>query len=125
MDFVRVSPGSSFELPECAFTPPEGLAFAGWEISGQVHPAGDVIQVDAVSVTAVASWSQPYPLWVGSTLVTAANREDILGDGTAVYVGDTASGTLTLKDARILSKHALHRKGRPPRQGFISIRIWI
>ncbi len=111
MGFVRVSPGSSFELPECAFTPPEGLAFAGWEISGQVHPAGDVIQVDAVSVTAVASWSQPYPLWVGSTLVTAANREDILGDGTAVYVGDAASGTLTLKDARILSKHAFTSLG--------------
>ena len=111
MDFVRVSPGSSFELPECAFTPPEGLAFVEWEISGQVHPAGDVIQVDADSVTAVASWSQPYPLWVGSTLVTAANREDILGDGTAVYVGDTASGTLTLKGARILSKHAFTSLG--------------
>ena len=111
MDFVRVSPGSSFELPECAFTPPEGLVFAGWEISGQLHPAGDVISVDADSVIAVASWSKPYPLWVGSIQVTVANHEDILRDGTAAYDGNESGGTLTLKGARILSKHAFTSGG--------------
>ena len=111
MDFVRVSPGSSFELPECAFTPPEGLVFAGWVISDQLHPAGDVISVDADSVNAVASWSQPYPLWVGSTQVTVANQEDILRDGTAAYDGNESGGTLTLKGARILSKHAFTSGG--------------
>ena len=67
--------------------------------------------MDADVVIAVASWSQPYPLWVGSTQVTVANHEDILRDGTAAYDGNESGGTLTLKGARILSKHAFTSGG--------------
>ena len=40
-----------------------------------------------------------YDVWVGTTQVTAANKNDILGDGKAQY--DPASATLTLNDPTI------------------------
>lgn len=42
-----------------------------------------------------------YPLWLGNTQVTDANRLDILGDGCAQF--DPESGTLTLNDPKIFT----------------------
>ena len=38
---MRVKAGVGYTLPECTFTPPEGMEFAGWlAVNGNVYPAG-------------------------------------------------------------------------------------
>ena len=44
---------------------------------------------------------QIYDIWVAGVKVTTRNQEDILGDGTASYVGNGQAGTLTLNNANI------------------------
>ena len=44
MQPLKVKSGEKFELPKCAFTPPEGKEFAGWlAVNGNVYPAGDIV----------------------------------------------------------------------------------
>ena len=56
--------------------------------------------------------SQAYQLWVGDVQVTEGNASNILGDGTAVYVGNGSKGTLTLKNASINEKHIWNDEGQ-------------
>ena len=42
-----------------------------------------------------------YDLWIGHVRVTSANQNDVLGDGSVVYVGNNESGTLKLNNANI------------------------
>ena len=46
-----------------------------------------------------------YNLWVGSTQVTSANLNNVLGDSTATVKFDPDTNTLTLEDAKIASYH--------------------
>lgn len=46
---------------------------------------------------------QGYNVWVGGVQVTADNKDDILGDGTASF--DPASNTLTLNEAELSAVH--------------------
>ena len=45
-----------------------------------------------------------YPVWVGSTQVTSANKDDILGDGGKAKF-DPSTNTLTLNDPSIVGSH--------------------
>ena len=59
-----------------------------------------VLVFSLASVTAVpAKAVQTFDIWVLDTQVTAANQNDVLGDGTVSYDPDT--NTLTLKNAKI------------------------
>ena len=56
MQPMKVKSGEEFELPECAFTPPEGKEFAGWlAVDGTVFPAGDVV-ISFSSSVLKATW---------------------------------------------------------------------
>ena len=73
---------STYTLPECPFTAPEGMAFAGWKMSGDdtIYKAGEKITLTG-DVMLVAQWKE---LNVKSyTLVTSA---DDLSDGDTVIV---------------------------------------
>lgn len=50
---VGVEHGSEYEIPECTFTAPEGMEFAGWSIDGQ--PAPNVTNI-IDNVTVKATW---------------------------------------------------------------------
>ena len=85
---------------------------------------GTIVDTEGKAAKNVKLVGQEYDLWLGRTLVTSANRKDILGDGTASY--DPASRTLTLNGvesipgnqsangigpAKIYSEHALNIRG--------------
>ena len=55
----------------------------------------------AALVAGMAAQAEDFPLWVGATQVTSANCGNILGDGTASFVGSASGGTLSLSNARI------------------------
>lgn len=46
-----------------------------------------------------------YGLWIGDVRVTSRNQTDVLGDGTVIYEGNGAEGTLTLRNARVQTIH--------------------
>ena len=48
-----------------------------------------------------------YPLWVGDTQVTSANKNDVLGNGRIAYTPakDATPATLTLKRATVIGRH--------------------
>ena len=63
--------------------------------------------LSGMTLTASAVVVTEYPLWVGSTQVTSANMDNVLGDGTVSFTpanGDTPA-TLTLNNADITEKH--------------------
>ncbi len=45
MESVKAEYGSKYTLPECKFTAPAGMHFAGWKVNGEMHPSGDQIPV--------------------------------------------------------------------------------
>ena len=54
MASVPVKEGSSYVLPECTFTAPEGKVFDGWMIGETKHAAGESVVIDSgTTVTAV------------------------------------------------------------------------
>lgn len=74
MESVTVEPQSEYAVPECGFTAPEGMEFAGWTLTAEapqneeveteadeptVYLAGDVVSVTA-DATLTAQW-QPIP----------------------------------------------------------------
>lgn len=81
------------------FPAPEGKAFAGWSLTdgdaeAVVLKPGDSYTVKH-DVTFTALWAETFPLWVGGIQVSAANAEDVLGDGGSVRY-DPAESVLTL-----------------------------
>ena len=94
----------------------EGFTFASGY--GVVYPAGGQVGTDlnnhfviqdengeTVTKAVLGDISVKYNLWVGGVRVDSANASDILGDGSAVYEGDSSSGTLTLTDAEITGSY--------------------
>ena len=77
----------------------EGESFSYFTIEDEEGIfANDVVIKKAGSTTT-------YPVWVGSTQVTSANKDDILGDGgKATFDPDT--NTLTLNDPTVSGSHA-------------------
>ncbi|WP_072469122.1 InlB B-repeat-containing protein [Urinicoccus massiliensis] len=55
MDPLSLKAGSSYELPTCYFTPPEGKVFDKWEVNGTKYDAGDSITVNG-DMTIKAIW---------------------------------------------------------------------
>ena len=55
MDPVTLEEGSSYTLPACGFTAPEGKEFAGWTVNGTNYNVGDAIVISA-DTSVVASW---------------------------------------------------------------------
>ena len=89
--------------PPSVITPPEGKVFDAWEIDGVRYEAGAKYPATANFVLKIlwkdASAVTKYPVWVGDTQVTSANKDDILGDGKASF--DPSTNTLTLNDPSI------------------------
>ena len=56
MDPLSLKAGSSYELPTCYFTPPEGKVFDKWEVNGTKYDAGDSITVNG-DMTIKAIWT--------------------------------------------------------------------
>ena len=94
-----VGKGSEFTLPACAFTAPAGAVFAGWSctVDGEVrvYPAGKKLNPETdIGFTAKWTADNRYNLWVNGVRVDSDNKNDILGDGSAVYDPDTFTLTL-------------------------------
>jgi hypothetical protein len=53
--------GTSYTLPDCAFTAPKGKIFVGWLVDGTVEQPGTVISVDS-SITVTAQWTTAYTI---------------------------------------------------------------
>lgn len=89
--------------PPSVITPPEGKVFDAWEIDGVRYEAGAKYSATANFVLKILWKDAPavtkYPVWVGDTQVTSANKDDILGDGKASF--DPTTNTLTLNDSSI------------------------
>ena len=90
---VVVASGSSYELPTNLFRASSGQSFVGWGLWDQVFSPGNTITVTR-DLTLTALWAQNYPVWVGDTQVSEANKGDVLGDGTVSF--DPATNTLAL-----------------------------
>ncbi|MBQ3329524.1 MAG: InlB B-repeat-containing protein, partial [Eggerthellaceae bacterium] len=60
MEAAEPDEEGKYELPECGFTAPEGMGFAGWLVGEETCQAGEVIDVTE-AVTAVAQWQEPAP----------------------------------------------------------------
>lgn len=58
MASVSVTKGSSYTLPECTFTAPEGKKFSHWSINGEFWYDGDRYPVSK-DVTVTAVWGEP------------------------------------------------------------------
>ena len=55
METVGAEIGSSYQLPESKFTPPNGKEFAGWQIGGKTYQKGERVTISA-DTTATALW---------------------------------------------------------------------
>ncbi len=102
-----VTKSEHYTLPECSFTGPNGLAFAGWQgsVNGAeeaTYPAGSSFKLTQ-DLTLTALWNNPYRLWVNGVQVTSDNRSDVLGGGTVVYDPETC--TLTLNGPGFTDTH--------------------
>ena len=56
MAAVEVAKGSSYELPGCGFTAPDGKTFKAWKVGSEEKAVGDSITVDA-NTTITAVWT--------------------------------------------------------------------
>ncbi len=95
MEDMEAYDGVEFKLPDYAYTEPEDMVFTGWKASdGTVYEAGQgVFLTDDCTFT--AQWQLKYDLKVGGIAVDASNKNDILGDGKAVF--NSEINTLTLE----------------------------
>jgi len=60
MESVSVEDQSEYVLPACGFAAPEGTAFGGWDIGGDIYKAGDTITVtEDTMLTAVWESTEP------------------------------------------------------------------
>ena len=87
-----------------------GYRFVNWTENGAQVAAEDTYTFTAGadrSLTAhFTTETVTYPLWVSGVQVTSGNAADILGNGTAKFEGNAASGTLTLTDANITGAYS-------------------
>ena len=74
---------SPYTLPACAFTAPEGMKFAGWQMAGyqEIYAAGAQVALEEPNVTFIAQWKEL--VTKSYTLVTSA---DELTEGDTVIV---------------------------------------
>ena len=81
--------------------PASDYSFTGW---AKGSPSGEIVSTSSpytftvtedVTLYALFEKITTYPVWVGGVQVTSANKDDILGDGTAKYTPGEGSGTLT------------------------------
>ena len=95
-----VDPAVKYEVPECAFTAPTEYLFDGWKCGDDVYQPGDLVDVTG-DMTFTAQWkAKVWNISVGGVAVSAANCDDVLGDGGSVKY-DVSTNTLTLTDATI------------------------
>ena len=90
--------------------PASDYTFTGW---AKGSPTGEIVSTaspytftvtEAVTFYALFEKVITYPLWVGDTQVTSANKDDILGDGKAKF--DPSTITLTLNNPIITGTHS-------------------
>lgn len=90
----RVFTGEKYYLPECTFTAPEEMKFAGWlGEDGKTYAEKEEKDITA-DCTFTAQWIPKYDLTVGGVKVTKENKSDIFRNGTASYDSDTYVLTL-------------------------------
>lgn len=98
----QVTFGEKYVLPDKPVR--SGYKFLGWftqETGGNKVTADDTVST-AENHTLYAHWDQDntvYNLYLGGTRVKGANADDILGDGTAYFDGET--NTLTLENCTL------------------------
>ena len=83
----------------------------GLEANGQryfVDAGGHAVRRVRLEPAVVA-----YDLWVGGVQVTSANKDNILGDGTAWFVPSASGGTLSLSNATVTATHPFEDFGVP------------
>ena len=67
MDALHGYVGWTVTVPECAFTAPAGMKFAGWKCDGETYQPGDAIELSE-GMTLVAQWKDESPAFkVGAT----------------------------------------------------------
>ena len=99
----------TLDFIDAVVTPPEGLELKGFSEWYMSEPVTEV-EVGPYGASLYAIWGAEdgvtfYDLYVGGIPVTAQNKGDILGDGTAVYNSDTK--TLTLTNMSLTAEEAL------------------
>ncbi|MBP3605163.1 MAG: carbohydrate-binding domain-containing protein [Clostridia bacterium] len=99
----------TLDFIDAVVTPPEGLELKGFSEWYMGEPVTE-IEVDPYGASLYAIWGAEegvtfYDLYVGGIPVTAQNKGDILGDGTAAY--DPATKTLTLTNMSLTAEEAL------------------
>ncbi|MBQ8289574.1 MAG: carbohydrate-binding domain-containing protein [Clostridia bacterium] len=99
----------NLDFIDAVVTPPAGLELKGFSEWFMGEPVTE-IEVDPYGASLYAIWGASdgvefYDLYVGGIPVTAQNKGDILGDGTAVYNSDTK--TLTLTNMSLTTEEAL------------------
>ena len=90
---VTKASGNFYEIPACSFRAKNGQKFLGWQMGDVTVSPGESVVVSR-DFTLTALWAEDYGVWVGDTLVTKDNKDDILDDGTVSF--DPATNTLTL-----------------------------
>ena len=95
MDSVRATYSGYVTLPDCTFTTPANKRFKAWLVNGVEYNAGESVYLSN-DTTAKAVWRdiEYCGLNLGDIVVSEANKDDILGDGTASYDPDTFTLTL-------------------------------
>ncbi|MBQ6421355.1 MAG: hypothetical protein IJK02_09810, partial [Clostridia bacterium] len=91
---LTVDPGTNYALDTLTVTDADGE---------EIEVADNTFVMPAGNVTVTARFYEVTQLYVGGIQVTEKNKADILGDGTAVYEGSYAEGTLTLTNATIMA----------------------
>ena len=89
---LTVDPGTNYALDTLTVTDADGE---------EIEVTDNTFVMPAGNVTVTARFYEVTQLYVGGIQVTEKNKTDILGDGTAVYEGNYAEGTLTLTNATI------------------------
>ncbi|MBR5427507.1 MAG: hypothetical protein IK118_04105 [Clostridia bacterium] len=89
---LTVDPGTNYALDTLTVTDADGE---------EIEVTDNTFVMPAGNVTVTARFYEVTQLYVGGIQVTEKNKADILGDGTAVYEGSYAEGTLTLTNATI------------------------
>ena len=83
---VSVAEASSYVLPECGFTAPEGKEFDGWMVNGVKHAAGDSVVINE-DTTITATWKDiPVTPVEPDTPDTPATKKGLSGGAIAAIV---------------------------------------
>lgn len=80
---VEVVKGSSYELPECGFTAPEGKEFDAWEVNNERKDPSDTITPEA-NITVKALWKDKAPEYDVNVTAVLYRRDPMHGLGEPV-----------------------------------------